>query len=585
MGKKLNLERFQEMMRKHFINNIKLTFLTSSSIILLTKDDKLYNFDILHDFYLFLDPNEEDALIRSALIEEICNKGIVHIETGHFYAIVRTRNGQIYCWGDNNYGQLGIGSTSSSKHKPELNQYLKSKNVIYICCGVRHSLALTVDGDVYSWGDNTYGQVGNGTFEKVQTIPSKIDSFNNKKIKAIACGGNHSFALTESNEVYSWGNNKYGQLGYGNYKDSNSPTRVLIEFPIEKICCGRFHSILLSKEGDVYTFEDNFSYKNSNINGTEQSGIVKFKISEKIQDIAAHPLYNDSFSVTVNDIYYMWSNCDRENIIVPKKTEFKSFNEIFLKLHGVTLKPIKFLPNFQKSLFSNGYYEDHYKEIEKFAEGSYGNVYKVEDHIHETYALKKYIFDVENVECILKELKIYFFVSKLKDNYIVDHIMTWIEESNNSINENYKRSATIYILMELYEKTLADIIDEVNECKILKTENDTYIPICYFLLSQLFIQILEGVNYLHKQNPPIIHRNLKPENILLNKVLKGRLVRISGFHLATFHEFAEQSHSKDVGSPSYIAPEVIKSQKYDVKADIFSLGAIMEDLFDLDINR
>jgi serine/threonine protein kinase len=105
-------------------------------------------------------------------------------------------------------------------------------------------------------------------------------------------------------------------------------------------------------------------------------------------------------------------------------------------------------------------------------------------------------------------------------------------------------------------------------------------------VSQIFIQILEGVNYLHKQKLPLIHRDLKPANILLKKdEAKGFCVKIADFGLIAIHKYSEQSHTLDKGTPKYMAPEVRDSKKYDTKADVYSLGVVFQNLFSFDINE
>jgi alpha-tubulin suppressor-like RCC1 family protein len=584
MKKSLKYKKFHKIVSKYFKNNIELTFATKTTTIILTKDDKIYNFNITTDFDLLINPTR--SRIESALMEEICYKGVVHIEAGHFHFIVRTKEGKLYCWGDNNFGQLGNGTlntVNNSKDTPVLIECLKTKNIIYICCGVRHSLALTVEGDVYSWGDNTYRQIGNGTFEKYQTIPLKIHGFKSQKVKAIACGGYHSLALTENNELFSWGNNKSRQLGFESYETMNTPTQVLIDFPIEKICCGGFHSLLLSKDGFIYVIGDIFFQKSFQKTSIKSSVINKVECLEKFNDIAAHPTFSDAYGFSNDKFYYMWGCCGRNTFDVPKKTKFKSFNNIFTHLYGVTLMPIKGFPYFQKSLFTNGYYEDNYKEIKKIGEGSYGYVYKVKDYFQDLYAMKKIMFKIDKFDNLLKEIKISQLLRKQKNEYLVDYKKTWIEESDDLLDGS-ERNVILYILMDLFEKTLDEILNEIRNLE-LKSENETYFPICYFVFCQIFIQVLEGVNYLHEQNPPLIHRDLNPKNILLDKKLSGRFVKIADFNLSTLHEFAEQSHTKDVGAPKYTAPEVIRSREYGIKADIYSLGVIMENLFDLDVNR
>jgi serine/threonine protein kinase len=107
-------------------------------------------------------------------------------------------------------------------------------------------------------------------------------------------------------------------------------------------------------------------------------------------------------------------------------------------------------------------------------------------------------------------------------------------------------------------------------------------PIEYYISSELFVEILESVNYLHKLNPPIIHRDLKPANILITNGLNGRFVKIADFGLAKYHTFSDETHTQGVGTVKYIAPEVLKGRNYNTKADIFSLG-VAEELFDIDV--
>jgi serine/threonine protein kinase len=137
--------------------------------------------------------------------------------------------------------------------------------------------------------------------------------------------------------------------------------------------------------------------------------------------------------------------------------------------------------------------------------------------------------------------------------------------------------------MELCDKTLDDVIKELtNDSTLKNTESLT--TTVYFIASRIFIQILEGVNYLHKRN--LIHQDLKPANILLKKdEAKGFRVKIADFGLAAIHDFSDKSHTGDKGTVKYMAPEVINSRKYSTKADIFSLGVIFQNLFALDMNE
>jgi serine/threonine protein kinase len=160
-------------------------------------------------------------------------------------------------------------------------------------------------------------------------------------------------------------------------------------------------------------------------------------------------------------------------------------------------------------------------------------------------------------------------MAKLNSDLIVNYKTAWVE--NNFL----------YIQMELCPKTLEDIMEEKQN--YFKRESfEAMNPLEYYISSEIFKEILESVNYLHKQN--IIHRDLKPENILITDGINGRFVKVADFGLAVIHESEGQKHTTDRGTPKYTAPEVYRGRYYDTKADIYSLGATAEELFDVYIS-
>ena len=94
----------------------------------------------------------------------------------------------------------------------------------------------------------------------------------------------------------------------------------------------------------------------------------------------------------------------------------------------------------------------------------------------------------------------------------------------------------------------------------------------YYICCQIFIELLEAVNYLHQYKPqPIIHRDLKPANILFDdKGINGIFFKLCDFGLAKFHN--DQSHTRFVGTMKYMSPEVRDGTHYGTKSDVYSLG-------------
>ncbi|GMF36445.1 unnamed protein product [Phytophthora fragariaefolia] len=142
-------------------------------------------------------------------------------------------NGYLYTCGLNNYGQLGIGSTENCSEL-QLVEDLSSKNIAYVDAGTHHSVVLTNDGDIYTFGRADSGQLGmlnsinTGEFkdrpQKV-TIPKPKNGGSNV-VRAIATGSNHALALTESDAIFSWGYGDMLALGNGLEQDENKPRQL-----------------------------------------------------------------------------------------------------------------------------------------------------------------------------------------------------------------------------------------------------------------------------------------------------------------------------------------------------------------------
>ena len=232
---------------------------------------------------------------------------------------------------------------------------------------------------------------------------------------------------------------------------------------------------------------------------------------------------------------------------------------------------------FNDLFFENGYYERDFDEIEKIGEGSYGTVFKVNRKGYtKNWAIKKSSLKKEFKTDILREMNRFSVVQRLAPQYVVQHYYSWLE--NNRTDD----IITLYIRMELCDKTLQQLMNEFDIDSNIK-DNENLTQIGYYIASQLFIEILECAQYLHKNQ--IIHRDLYPENIMIKmNGENNRFIKICDFGLIAIHKFAQQSHTQDRGHISYAAPEVLIGRKYDTKADIYSLGIILINLFDIDID-
>ncbi|MGR4010960.1 RCC1 domain-containing protein [Leucobacter sp. 1207-22] len=137
-------------------------------------------------------------------------------------------NGKLYSWGGNYLGALGQGTTVSSRRTPALVKTPAGVQFTDVISGGKHTIALTTDGDIWGWGGNTYGELGNGSLNPDgESTPVRVEAPEGTKFISIAAGIGTSFALADNGVTYSWGQNTYGQLGDGTYESTSVPTPVL----------------------------------------------------------------------------------------------------------------------------------------------------------------------------------------------------------------------------------------------------------------------------------------------------------------------------------------------------------------------
>jgi len=155
--------------------------------------------------------------------------GLVAIACGGSQTIALKSDGTVWAWGDNSQGELGNGPADNNQH-PTPVQVNGLSGITAITCGAMHTIALKSDGTVWTWGDNEYGQIGNGTVDTTgnnpQTTPVLVSGLSG--VTAIACGWYHTLALKSDGTVWAWGDNSQGELGDGDNSYSNSSVPVQV---------------------------------------------------------------------------------------------------------------------------------------------------------------------------------------------------------------------------------------------------------------------------------------------------------------------------------------------------------------------
>ncbi|MEN6463101.1 MAG: CFI-box-CTERM domain-containing protein [Syntrophomonas sp.] len=184
--------------------------------------------------------------------------GITEIAAGNEYQIALDYYGSVYTWGSNWDGELGTGAEwhEESCYPTEVSGL---QNIIAVSAGYRHALALQSDGSVWAWGSNTYGEIGDGTSGLSNDRFSPVQVIGLPKIIAIAAGECHSLALAENGQVYAWGSNGSGQLGNGDKNNSSTPVLIQGLDNVKTIAAGGFFSMAVKNDGTVWCWGDNGS--------------------------------------------------------------------------------------------------------------------------------------------------------------------------------------------------------------------------------------------------------------------------------------------------------------------------------------
>ncbi|CAN2388977.1 E3 ubiquitin-protein ligase HERC3 [Pristimantis euphronides] len=189
-------------------------------------------------------------------VTALANEHIIHVACGEAHSVALNSQGQLFSWGAGSEGQLGHSTTEHSVPIPRLIKKLNPQKILQVSCGNQHCLALSDDGQLFTWGQNDHGQLGLGEEFTQQSSPQRVKSLEGIPLAQVTAGGYHSFALSLSGAVFGWGKNSSGQLGLNDEQVRVSPCHVkpLRSQKVVYISCGEQHTAVLTKTGGLFTF-------------------------------------------------------------------------------------------------------------------------------------------------------------------------------------------------------------------------------------------------------------------------------------------------------------------------------------------
>ncbi|XP_024118845.1 probable E3 ubiquitin-protein ligase HERC1 isoform X2 [Oryzias melastigma] len=231
------------------------------------------------------------------------------IEAGQYCTFVISSDGSVRACGKGSYGRLGLGDSNnqSTLKKLSFEPHRAIKKVSSSKGSDGHTLAFTTEGEVFSWGDGDYGKLGHGN-SSTQKYPKLIQGpLQGKVVVCVSAGYRHSAAVSEDGELYTWGEGDFGRLGHGDSNSRNIPTLVKDISNVGEVSCGSSHTIALSKDGrTVWSFGGG---DNGKLGHGDTNRVYKPKVVEALQGMFIRKVCagsQSSLALTSTGQVYAW---------------------------------------------------------------------------------------------------------------------------------------------------------------------------------------------------------------------------------------------------------------------------------------
>jgi len=216
-------------------------------------------------------------------IVALAGRHVVAVAAGRSHSLALTADGSVWSWGWGREGRLGH-CNSETQLLPKKVEALASHLVISVAAGAYHNLAITADGAAWSWGsflewgDSWAIRGPLGSFRQTPPPPKRIEAFI-QRIVAVSAGRDHKLAIDSDNAVWSWGKGTSGQLGHGNEQSRQEPQKVesLAGRRVVAVAAGGDHSLALTADGGVWCWGsagDHCSSKPERVNFFPASSFV-----------------------------------------------------------------------------------------------------------------------------------------------------------------------------------------------------------------------------------------------------------------------------------------------------------------------
>jgi alpha-tubulin suppressor-like RCC1 family protein len=198
-------------------------------------------------------PDAADAGSVTESGAPVADSNIPLVAAGGAHACLRTRDGLVHCWGDDTAGQLGRGTPGA----PSLGAITVDglTDVVAIAAGDKHTCALTADKSVWCWGQNDRGQVGQASTASPIATPTRVPGL--RPVVSLAAGGSHTCVVDGAGQVTCWGANTFGECGPTSAAAVTTPVDVALGAPVSALAVGGQHTCAVVQPGTVKCWGSN----------------------------------------------------------------------------------------------------------------------------------------------------------------------------------------------------------------------------------------------------------------------------------------------------------------------------------------
>ena len=209
------------------------------------------------------------------------------VAAGYAYSLAIDSEGNLWAWGWNKYGQLGDGTTTDRKEPVQIQIKTKPGTTFaQVAAGGTHTLAIADDGSLWAWGSNEYGQLGDGTTtDRKEPVQIQIKTKPGTTFAQVSVGGAHTLAIADDGNLWAWGWNEYGQLGDGTTNDKEEPVQIQIKTKpkttFAQVAAGSYHTLAIADDGSLWAWGSNDSGQLGDGTTTNKEEPVQIQIKTK----------------------------------------------------------------------------------------------------------------------------------------------------------------------------------------------------------------------------------------------------------------------------------------------------------------